>query len=422
MKWASSIWGPESLGSSLDDLKQAIDKCASKLKEEIESFDLVIAFVSPEFSEHFDEFPKLVKDALGTKVLLGCTAGGLIGGGQEIEHTNCVALTAASLGDVDVKPFHITNGTMPDLDGSTESWEKAIGVTQADNPAFVLMPDPFSMRSDDIIRGLDYAYPKAVKIGGLASGANVPGGNALFLNDKTLREGIVGIALTGNVVVDTVVAQGCKPIGNPCQVTKAQKHILFELDGEPAVIALRKIMEKLSDVDRSLAKEAMFLGLVIPDNDKPIAERPQILLEGKTSAAKLKPGDFLVRNILGIDQSSGALVVGELLDNAQTVQFHVRDAATSADDLRFLLKRFRDEKLDGDASAVKGALLFSCLGRGMHLYGTPNHDTDSFRDYLGAVPVGGFFCNGEIGPVGNQTYLHGYTSSFGIFRQKTVLN
>lgn len=422
MKWASSIWGPESLGSSRDDLKQAIEKCVSKLKDEVDSIDLLIGFVSPEFAEHFDEFPKLIQDAVNAKVFIGCSAGGLIGGGKEIEHANCVALTAASLPDVEVTPFHISNETMPDLDGSPDAWEKIVGVARSKNPSFVLMPDPFSMRSDDIIQGLDYAYPEAVKIGGLASGGREPGGNALFLDQQTLREGLVGIALTGNLIVDTVVAQGCKPIGEPCQVTKAKKHILFELDGEPAVMALRKLMQKLSDVDRSLAREAMFLGLVIHDKNRRIEERKETLKAGQVSDAKLKSGDFLVRNILGIDQNSGALVVGEVLDKATTVQFHVRDAATSADDLRFLLKRFRDEKLEGDASGVKGALLFSCLGRGTHLYGTPNHDSDSFRDYLGAVPVGGFFCNGEIGPVGNQTYLHGYTSSFGIFRQKSVLN
>ncbi len=418
MKWASSIWGPESLGSSRDELKRAVDQCASVLKQELDSIDLAIGFVSPNFGKYFEDFPKLIQEALGPKVFIGCSAGGLIGGGQEIEHKNCVAITAASLPDVNIKPFHVTNDNMPSLDGSADAWEKMVGVSPSENPAFVLMPDPFSMRSDDIIQGLDYAYPRAVKIGGLASGANEPGGNALFLNAETLKDGLVGIALTGNLIVDTVVAQGCKPIGPPCQVTKAQKHVLFELDGEPAVMTLRKIMASLSDVDRTLAKDAMFIGLVIDNQNRSIEERRQEFLTGKNQAGKYKAGDFLVRNILGIDQNTGALVVGEILDSATTVQFHVRDAATSADDLRFLLKRFRDEKLDGDASGVKGALLFSCLGRGEYLYGQANHDTDSFRTYLGAVPIGGFFCNGEIGPVGSQTYLHGYTSSFGIFRQK----
>jgi small ligand-binding sensory domain FIST len=132
-----------------------------------------------------------------------------------------------------------------------------------------------------------------------------------------------------------------------------------------------------------------------------------------------KVGDFLIRNIIGIEPRTGALMIGELPQVARTVQFHLRDAATSSDDLRMLLKRYSEERGPGDESA-QGALLFSCLGRGRHLYGRANHDSECFRQYLGEVPLGGFFCNGEIGPVGGTTFLHGFTSSFGIFREKVA--
>src|SRR5262249_29734662 len=134
-----------------------------------------------------------------------------------------------------------------------------------------------------------------------------------------------------------------------------------------------------------------------------------------------KTGDFLIRNILGIEPRSGALVIGEIPQVERTVQFHLRDAATSADDLRLTLKRYCEEHNEGDGQAA-GALLFSCLGRGRHLYGRANHDSECFRQYLGEVPLGGFFCSGEIGPVGGTTFLHGYTSSFGIFREKVDLS
>jgi small ligand-binding sensory domain FIST len=401
MKWASAICGPDGLGRSREELKRAIEECAKQLKKDVKNPDLVVGFIAPQFRDFFDSVPELVQSAIGSGVFLGCSAGGSIGGGKEVEQKPCVAFTAAELEDVVVKPFHFTKEMMPDPDAPTESWEKLVGVKPDENPDFIIIPDPFTLHSDDVIRGFDYAFPRSVKIGGLASGTNEPGGNALFLNDKTYRAGLVGIALTGNIVVDTVVAQGCKPIGKPLRVTKSKKHILFELDGEPAVMVLKKVMDGLSGFERDLARDAMFLGVVM-----------------KETGDQHKAGDFLIRNILGIEQNSGALVVGEILHDARTVQFHVRDAATSADDLRFLLKKYRDEKLSGDASGVKGALLFSCLGRGNYLYGRPNHDSDCFRDYLGEVPLGGFFCNGEIGPVGSSTYLHGYTSSFGIFRQK----
>jgi len=401
MKWASSICGPEGLGRSREELKRAIDECAKKIRDDVKDVDLVVGFVAPHFVDFFDDVPALVKEAFGAKTFIGCSAGGLIGGGQEVEQEPCVTFTAASLPDVTITPFHITADAMPDLDGSTDGWEDVVGVKKSENPSFILIPDPFSVRSGDVIQGLDYAFPDAVKIGGLASGAHEPGANALFLDEKVLREGCIGIALTGNIVVDTVVAQGCKPIGKPLRVTRSKKHILFELDGEPAIMTLKKVMDGLSDVDKQLAREAMLLGLVMQED------------KDKHSA-----GDFLIRNILGIEQTSGAIVVAEILDDARTVQFHVRDAATSADDLRLLLKKYRDEELDGNADSVSGALLFSCLGRGSFMYGRSNHDSDCFRAYLGAVPLGGFFCNGEIGRVGNNTYLHGYTSSFGIFRPK----
>ena len=264
----------------------------------------------------------------------------------------------------------------------------------------MVIPDPFTFNTDAFIRGLDFAYPDSVKIGGLASGAQRAFQNALFLNEKVFNRGLVGLVLNGDLIVDTVVAQGCKPIGKTFTVTKSNKNILFELDEKPAIMALKEVLDGLKETDRKLIKESVFLGIAMNELKD-----------------DFKHGDFLVRNIIGIEPRSGAIVVGELLTNQKTVQFHVRDAASSADDLRALLKQYRDNSLEGGKHQASGALLFSCLGRGEHLYKRANHDSDCFRSYLGPVPIGGFFCNGEIGPLSNQTFLHGYTSSFGIFRE-----
>ncbi|MBC7996362.1 MAG: FIST C-terminal domain-containing protein, partial [Leptolyngbya sp.] len=250
-----------------------------------------------------------------------------------------------------------------------------------------------------MVAGLDYAFASSQKVGGLASGANEPGKNALFLNDGVYREGMVGMAVSGNVVVDTVVAQGCRPIGKPLRVTNCQGNILLELDGEPAIKVLKGILEELKPQDQELARNSLFLGVVMDE-----------------FKSEFHAGDFLIRNLVGIVPEAGALVVGELLRQERTVQFHLRDAATSSDDLRLMLKSYSD----GNSGRVhpQGALLFSCLGRGKYLYGRKNHDSESFREHVGEVPLAGFFCNGEIGPVGGTTFLHGYTSSFGLFRAK----
>jgi small ligand-binding sensory domain FIST len=357
-----------------------------------------MGFVSPHFLKEYDQIPNYVNSMLEPGIFLGCSAGGLIGNWREIEQQPAISLTAAILPDVDIHPFYISDELLPDLDAPPDEWEKLVRVNSATAPNFILLADPFSLRIDEVLQGLDYAFPKCVKLGGLASGAGRPGLNALFLDRQVHRGGAVGVAVTGNIIVDTVVAQGCRPVGHAMRVTRCLKNFIYELDGEPAITALHDLLLSLDDHDQSIAKHSLFLGVVMDEFKE-----------------ELGPGDFLIRNILGLEPSSGALLVGEVMRNERTVQFHLRDASTSAEDLRLLLKGYRESRHTGPS----GALLFSCLGRGQYLYGRSNHDSECFREYLGDVPLGGFFCNGEIGPVGGNTFLHGYTSSFGIFRPQS---
>jgi len=405
MKWSSLIGGrsESDKSSSKQTAKQSIAEMAEKLLSELgQEPDLVIVFVSHHYSRSFEKIPGYIKELLKPAVLIGCSAGGLIGAGEEVEHEKGIALAGAVMPGVKISGFHVFNEQIPDGDAPPSEWEKIVGVDSRTEPSFILLPDPFSFRIDNLLQGLDYAFANSVKVGGLASGANEPGRNALFLNEDVYNEGMVGLAVSGNVIVDTVVAQGCRPIGKPLTVTACQGNILLELDGKPAIHMLKSVLEDLSPQDQELARNSLFLGVVMD--------------EFKTD---FKCGDFLIRNLVGLVPEAGAIVVGELLRQGRTVQFHLRDAATSSEDLRLMLKNYCDRsRLSGAGVRAQGALLFSCLGRGKYLYGNPNHDSDSFREYLGDVPLTGFFCNGEIGPVGGTTFLHGYTSSFGLFRAK----
>jgi small ligand-binding sensory domain FIST len=125
-------------------------------------------------------------------------------------------------------------------------------------------------------------------------------------------------------------------------------------------------------------------------------------------------GTFLIRTLMGISLE-GVLAVGARLRPGQMIQFHIRDGRTSSEDIHLMLSRYHSE----NGQQARGALLFSCLGRGEQLYGVPDHDLNCIQRYLGPIPVGGFFCNGEIGPVGSETYLHGFTSVVGLFRPKS---
>lgn len=393
MKWATAISRKTSMDEAILDCAQEVSRALGP-----GPVSLATVFVTPHFAQFYPRIHPLIEHYLEPEVLIGCSAGGVIGGGEEVEHAPAITLTAARLPDVEITTFHLT-GPLPDLDGPPDAWERLVGARDEDEPRFVLLSDPFSTRPRALIAGLDYAFPASPKIGGLASGATSPGLNALFLDDAVLTEGTVGAALTGDVAVDTVVAQGCKPVGELMRVTGCRGNLLHELDGRPALEAVREMLDGLEERDQQLARTALFVGVLMDE----FREDPGA-------------GDFLIRNLLGIDPGRGIIAVGENLQEGMSVRFHLRDAETSTEDLHTLLTSY--EKAGPSSDSVSGALLFSCLGRGEGLYGAPNHDTGILREHLGEVPVGGFFCNGEIGPVGGETFLHGYTSSFGLFRPR----
>ncbi len=396
MKWVSAL-------SEHRFLKYAVAECAREISEALgeRKPDLIVAFVSAHHAARYDELPALARELFGECALIGCSGGGVIGAGREVEERPGLSLTAAVLPDVSVVGFHIDNNDLPDGDAPPSAWEELTRVAAADDPQFMLLSDPFSVQGENLLMGLDYAFPRGAKIGGLASGGRQPGSNTLYLDDQTYDYGAVGVALRGNIAVDTIVAQGCRPIGQRMQITACEHNMLRELDGRDTFDVLRETFQHLNERDRQLAQRSLFLGVVMDEfNDDP------------------QLGDFLIRNILGVDAQRGALAIGEILKEGQTVQFHLRDAETSSHDLDAMLTQYTE---DGVPDSGAGAMLFQCLGRGSYLYGRPDHDTDMFRDKVGDLPLAGFFCNGEIGQVSGSTYLHGYTSSFGIFRPKTPI-
>lgn len=382
MRWVSTVSSAESLERAVAEVCVEVDRQFDNVRP-----DLAIVFVSQEHAAQYDELPGLLQRELDAAVLIGCSAGGVIGGGREVEDAPGLSVTVAALPGVAITPFHLPAA----LDA--DALPIALGVAPEHEPQFIILPEPFSFDADRFVHAVDEAYPGSVTIGGLASGARAAGDNALYLNDQVHRAGMVGLALTGDICVDTIVAQGCRPIGEPMFVTRCDRQLIHALDGQPPVAVLRELYERAPQEDKLLFQHSLFLGLAMVE-----------------SRQEYHQGDFLIRNVLGADSKTGALAIGALMTSGQVVQFHLRDAQTSAHDLSTLLARY-----DGTPS---GALLFSCLGRGRGLYGHADHDPHALRDRCGDVPLGGFFCNGEIGPVQGTTFLHGYTSAFGLFRQR----
>ena len=384
MKWVSRI----SVASNLDD---AIAEACSGVWSELAGVEpnLVVTFVAPQIGSGLTNLPERLSEYFGGAVVLGCTGGGIIGDGREIEDAAAISILAASLPDVDITPLRL--GTTPD------QWSSHVPVDPESDASFILLAEPFTCDAEQLVRWFDGVFPNAVKIGGIASGAASAGGHSLFIGKRTVTDGAVGVALRGNVAVESVVAQGCRPIGIPMFVTRTESNFVLELDAQPALEVLQALFESLSPEDQALFRHSLFLGIVMRDAQQ-----------------SYDRGDFLIRNIVGTNVERGAVAVAAHMDANQVVQFHLRDALTSAEDLDAALSR---ERASTDVPP-EGALLFSCLGRGKRLYGTPDRDSAMFHEHFAGVPLGGFFCNGEIGPVQGRTFVHGYTASFGLFRPK----
>lgn len=391
MRWSSAK-------SEEQDLAGAAEAVTAEAVEALGGVapDLAFLFCSETYGPAFDRLAWHLRELLPGALLVGCTARSVIGGGHEIEGRPGLSLTLARLPGVHMAPIRLAGDGFP---RGADSWREHFELGSDSEPHFVLLADPFSCDAEGLVAQLGVDFPDSTLVGGLASGAERAGANALFLADRVHTDGLVGVALQGDVVVDTIVAQGCRPIGHPLFVTGVRDGLLTELDGRPPLEAVQALFEAASPRDRALVERSLFLGIEM---------RPDLSHYGR--------GDFLVRNVMGVDPNTGSMAVAALLREGQVVQFHVRDAETSAEDLEERLGVYRRARDGLDPPA--GALLFSCLGRGAWLYGVPDHDSDAFRRHLGAVPLGGFFCNGEIGPVEARPFLHGYTSAFGLFRPR----
>jgi small ligand-binding sensory domain FIST len=253
----------------------------------------------------------------------------------------------------------------------------------------VLLADPFSMPVEAFLDAAPESYPGLRVIGGLASAARGPGGNRLVLDGDLFTDGAVGALLPVRDTLHAVVSQGCRPIGSPMTVTKSDGRVIYELAGRPALERLVELLENLDPDERELAQRGIHLGRVIDEHK-----------------IEFDRGDFLVRTVLGGDRDVGAIAVGDEVDIGATVQFQVRDATSADLDLRELMAGRR----------AHGALVFTCNGRGTHLFGRPDHDAQVVNAHVEGDATAGMFCAGEVGPIGDRSFLHGFTASILLFQ------
>jgi small ligand-binding sensory domain FIST len=364
---------------------EAVGEVAGELLERFdgERPDLLVCFASPHHVGAFEDIAAGLGKLLEPEALVGTTAVAVAGGAREIEDGPALSAFAAGFGAGRVDSFAL-DAMETDEGFVILGWPDAV----APRGTLLLLADPFTFPVSDFLRLLNAQLPELTVVGGLASAAAGPGGNRLARDTQVLSSGAVAVLCSEDVPVRAVVSQGCRPLGQAFTVTRAERNLVYELAGAPAVRRLQDLVLAADDAEREMMRHGLHLGVVVDEHRDEFGR-----------------GDFLVRNLLGVDKEQGALAVGERLEVGQTVQFQVRDAAAADEDLRLLLQPVRGE----------AALLFTCNGRGTRFFGTPDHDAAVIDELLDRVPLAGGFCAGEIGPIGGRNFLHGFTASVAVF-------
>jgi small ligand-binding sensory domain FIST len=347
--------------------------------------DLAVLFFSTHHARSADVLVRTVQQRLSPRCLLGCVAEAVIGGDREIEQNPAVSLWVSRWAKpLTMEPFHLVLERTAD-GPSLFGW-----------PAVLLLGDPFTFPIDLLLRRVNEDAPGVRVLGGMASGIRGPGQCRLLFQDTVKDQGAAGVLLQGQLGLRSIVSQGCRPIGRPLVITRAKDNLILELGGKTPLAQLQELWATLTAQEQELFQQGLHIGRVLNEYQ-----------------GQFQRGDFLVRNVLALERESGALAVTDRVRVGQTVQFHVRDAATADEDLHALLR------LDVGAHERKpsAALLFSCNGRGSRLFSQPHHDARALYAEAGDIPLAGFFAQGELGPVGGQNFIHGFTASIALFEE-----
>ena len=369
---------------------EAAAKVAAELRSV--SIDLAVVFASGAHLADPEATLAGVHDALAPDVLIGCGAGGVVGDGREIEGGTAVSVWAAAFENGFVSTFHaevteveggVAIAGVPDLQGAGGA---------------LLLPDPYSFPTDAVLAEIAGRAPGVPVLGGISSVRTLRGQAALFLGERVVPGGAIGVRFDG-VELLPCVSQGATPIGPELEITSGEGRLIKELGGRPALGALRAVLDGLDEAEREMLAEGMLLGIVVEGN-------------GPGDGGEHAHGDFLVRSVLGGDPETGTIAIGATIEEGQSVRIHARDAHSADRDLNDALE-LRRRALGDDAPA--GALMFTCNGRGRGMFGLPDHDAAAVAGALGDIPTAGFFAAGEIGPVGGENFLHGFTATVAVF-------
>ena len=359
-----------------------------------ERADLAIVFAT---GEHADEIPSLlssVERAAGTPYIVGCSASGVIAQGREVEDGPAIGVLAVRSDAIRATPFLFRDSGDQGLTAGIHVGQRLAG-SRATEDVVLVWPDPFRVRPDRMLQGLDATLGSVPVAGGAASCSDGASETFQFNGCEAGCGAVSGVRLAGGIRHQVAVTQGCRPLGEPLRVTGAHENLVLELDGVPALEALRKLAphDLVEDPEAALASLSVAL-----------------LPEGGGGA--LRPGEYLVRNILAVDPDTGVIAVAAEVEEGQQLLFAIREPEAARADVERMARRAAAAAPPGGYSF---GLYFNCLARGRSLYGRSGVDAGILSQHLKDIPILGFFCNAEIAPVAGMNHLFTYTGVLVLF-------
>ena len=350
-----------------------------------------IVFCSSDYRADLEDFVELVQLHAHAPLVVGCSSSGLLGTSVEAEKGSGFSLLLLNLPETRIQTVTFDAEQVESLE-TPEAWHEFTGCKEGEAGGWIVLADPYSLPVEQWLERWNAAFPNLTTVGGLASGGS-SGDDVFVFRDGHLQEGAVALGLFGGVRLHPVISQGCRPIGEPFTITGAEENLVTSLGSRPAFERLVETINELPAKEQVIASHGnLFAGLAMSEY-----------------VHDFKTGDFLVRNLIGADEDSGAIALGGHPRVGQTLQFQLRDRDSATEELHRLLAQRKKAGLNPFAS-----LAFSCTGRGKGLFEEKHHDAGALTEYLGEHPSAGFFCNGEIGPVGGRTFVHGYTASIAL--------
>lgn len=358
---------------------------------------LGLVFMSPKFFPHARQVLEILRVHGCIPLLAGCSSASLVANGEELESAGGLVLALYSLPGATLKGVRFSQDDVEKAEDD-HFWPVETGVIGANVNSWLAFIDPFHLDAESWLRTWNQNYSGVPVFGGLASGNFPEPLTQVYLDGEAYEDGGVAIAVGGDVELTGVISQGCTPIGEAWTLTRVEQNLIRHIGNRPAYTVLSETVSQLSPEDQRKAQGNLFIGLVVNEY-----------------LDEFHRGDFLVRNLLGGDPNSGVLAVGALPRMGQTIQFQRRDASAADEDMNELLER---TKKDLTGRTIYGGCLFCCNGRGKSLFGRPSHDAALVQAHFDLPGLAGFFCNGEIGPVGAKNFLHSHTAALALFVKK----